>query len=272
LLAAAVLLAFGLSFKFFPLIFFVPFIIRRDIRFLLIAAAACVTFLFVIPGLLLGVDGTLGFYSALFNTYRDFGWVVSNYNSQHFPHFLLRMAYASGYNALAYLPFLRGISYGIATLNMGLIYLVQRARLSHDNLWSFHILFLSIPFVLSTSWPVDLVYISFAQGFLAWQLFDRERVILPGSAATAKRHSPARATSMLFLVASIVISNIIFFNFYNKRHNYGFYGFTFWADMLLLITTYIAVLPAALRHNRSSSDDKLSRSEASSTGTASINF
>src|SRR3990172_2881381 len=51
-LGAAALLAFGISFKFFPFIFFVPFIIRRDIRFLLIAAAACVAFLFVVPGVL----------------------------------------------------------------------------------------------------------------------------------------------------------------------------------------------------------------------------
>jgi hypothetical protein len=183
------------------------------------------------------------------------------------------MAYTWGYNALAYLPFLRWISYGIAALNMGLIYLVKRARLSHDNLWSFHILFLSIPFVLSTSWPVDLVYISFAQGFLAWQLFDRERVILPGSAATAKRNSPARATSMLFLVASIVISNIIFFNIFGDRHNYGFYGVTFWTDLLLLITTYIVLLPAALRQIRMAPSDKLKllQGEAISAGTASNN-
>jgi hypothetical protein len=270
--AAAALLAFGISFKFFPLIFFVPFIFRRDLRFLLIAAAACVAFLFVVPGILLGVDSTLGFYSALFDTYHHFDWVISNYNSQHFPHLLLRMAYARGYNALAFLLLLRGISYGIATLNVGLIYIIHRARLPHANLWSFHILFLSIPFVLNTSWPVDLVYISFAQGLLAWQLFDRERVALPGTAALAeKRISPARLISMLLLFVSILISNTIFFNLLNDRHNYGFYGFVFWADILLLITTYIAVLPAALRQIRSSSDDKLSRSEATSTRTVFIN-
>lgn len=292
--AAAALLAFGISFKFFPFIFFVPFLIRRDIRFLLIGAAACAAFLFVIPGVLLGVDGALGFYSALLDTYRHFDWVISNYNSQHFPHFLLRMAYAGGYNALAYLPLLRGISYGIAALNIGLIYIIQRARLPHANLWSFHILFLSIPFILNTSWPVDLVYLPFGQALLAWHLFDREKAIPPGTVETEKRPPIAKATSLakavctrvhvgknristvkaivlLFLLSSIVIASIIFFKFYGDRHHYGFYGFTFWADLLLLAATYIVTLPVALRQVRMASGDKLLQGEATSSRTVSIN-
>jgi hypothetical protein len=139
---------------------------------------------------------------------------------------------------------------------MGLIFAVQQARLRHGDLWSFHILFLSVPFVLKTSWPVDLVFISFAQALLAWKLLEGERAI-PGSEAVWERPykddrhkhlALAHAfVSLFLLLTSIIISNIVFFNLFGDRFRYGFIGFIFWADLLLLVASYIELLPPALR-------------------------
>ena len=236
LVIAAVLLALGLSFKFFPIIFLVPFILRRDIRFLVFAAAACVTFLFVVPCVILGVGNTLDFYSMLLNSYRHFDWVIANHGSQYFPHVALRLMKEMGFNAYVYLPLLRWISSGIFAINMGMIYLVQRARLPHANLWSFHMLFLSIPFVLMTSWPVDLVYLPFAQSLLAWQLMHGK------DKAQGKRLLSMRAVVML-LLTSIIVSNIILFNLISGRFGYEYYGFIFWANLLLLAASYVEILP-----------------------------
>ena len=265
--AAAALLAFGISFKFFPLIFLLPFVIRREVRFLLLTAGACVMFLFVVPGVLLGVGDTLRFYVAQFESYRHFGWAADSYNSQNFAHVIVRLlkaagpdvqnylqhlAEAAGRTVYDYLPLLRWIGYALMAASLGLVSLVQRAQLRHANLWSFHILFLSIPFVHQTSWPVDLVYIPFAQALLTWQF-------LEGKAATStvgehthpsawrKWASPGRVFVTLFLINSIVISNSIFFNLYGDKIQYGTYGFIFWSDLLLLIVTYIELIPAALR-------------------------
>jgi hypothetical protein len=241
---AAVLLAFAISFKFFPLIFLLPFVIRRDFRFLLYSFIACGVFLFVIPAFLLGVDGATRFYIALFDSYRHFDWVVANYNSQHFPHVLLRLIYALGVDARAYLPLLRWVGYGIAVINMGLLYLIQRARLPHADLWNFHILFLTIPFVLNTSWPVDLVYIPFGQALLAWK-------ILEGDKTLSWRHPlPARKVASLLLLTSIVISNIVFFNLLDNSNLYGSSGITFWSNLLLLVVSYMELLPSALQKIR----------------------
>ena len=237
---AATLLTFGISFKFFPFIFFIPFVIRRDIRFLLISIATCITFLVLVPAILLGIDDTVRYYSTLFDTYRNFDWVVSNYNSQYFPHVILRLAKAIRTNARTLLPFLRWIAYGIASINVGLVYLVQRARLQHANLWSFHILFLSIPFFLKTSWPADLVYFPFAQALLAWQLLDGKGI------SQRKQSPPTRAVAKFLLLTSIVISNIVFFNLVGDHFSYGFYGFIFWANLLLLVITYMELLLSAL--------------------------
>jgi len=241
LVAAAALFAFAVSFKFFPIIFLMPFVFRRDTRFLLFAVAACGIFLFFVPSTLLGVGDMLDFYSGLINAYRSFDWVVINYNSQHFPHVFIRLAETLGTNACTLLPILRWITYGIASINMGLVYLVQRARLRLANLWSFHIIFLSIPFFLKTSWPVDLVYIPFAQTLLAWQFLERN------GGTQGKQSLPKLTVEKFLLLISIFISNIVFFNFIGDHFSYGFYGFIFWTNLLLLVASYVVLLPPSFR-------------------------
>ncbi|TFH33926.1 MAG: DUF2029 domain-containing protein [Anaerolineales bacterium] len=251
---AAGLLAFAISFKFFPLVFLVPFAVRRDIRFLLMVAVACGLCLFVVPGIVLGVDGMQHYYSALLDSYKQFDWVITNYNSQFFPHVILRIAEAMRYDIKAYLPVLRWISYGIAAFNIGIVFVVRRTRLNHANLWSFHILFLSISFILQTSWPADLIYMPFGQALIAWQFLDGE--VLAAEAAITKRRPPAlRATAIILLVVSVILSNLVFFNLVGDRVLFGSVGFIFWADLLLLASTYMVLLPAALQQNSITRDD-----------------
>jgi hypothetical protein len=252
---AAALLAFAASFKFFPLIFLLPFLFRRDLRFLLYAAIACGVFLIAAPCLFLGIEGTLHFYSALLDSYRHFDWVMTSYNSQFFPHVMLRLAERTGFDQTLFLlatsayfnletplPILRGVAYCILALNASLVFLTQRARLPYANLWSVHVLFLSIPFILPTSWPVDLVYLPFGQALLAWK-------ILEGDKTLSWRHPlPARKAASLLLVTSIIVSNIVFFNLIDDRILYGSVGFIFWADLLLLIVSYMELLPSALQN------------------------
>jgi hypothetical protein len=257
--AAAALFAFAVSFKFFPLIFIAPFAARRDTRFLLFAAAACGAILFVVPGVLLGGGDTLRFYGALLDSFRESDWVVSNMYSQYFPHIVLRLAETMGQDVHAHLPLLRWIAYAVAAANSGLIFLVQRARLRHANLWSFQLLFLTIPFILKTSWPHDFVFLSFAQALLAWWLLEGEEVAAgsdtagkgPRASACRERTPRARAAvTFVCLLPSIVISNIVFFNRFGDLYGYGFYAFLFWADLLLLVASYVVLLPSALRRLR----------------------
>lgn len=165
-----------------------------------------------------------------------------------------------GLNAYAYLPFLSWTGYGIAAINMGFLYLIQRARLPYANLWSFHILFLTIPFVLLTSWPSDLLYISFAQGLLAWRLMDERNNI-----------RKIRYVVLLLLLASIIFSSIFFFNFLffnniGNYHGYGFYGAIFWSVLLLLTATYVEIMPTALQQIRRMSFENPSLPVTASTG------
>ena len=256
---AAGLLAFAVSFKFYPIIFLAPFGARRDTRLLLFGVGACGAFLFVIPGVLLGGGDMLQFYGALFDSFRDSGWVVTNPHSQFFPHVFLRLAGAAGHDANAYHWLLRWVAHGVAAANVGLLFLVQRARLRHADLWSFQLLFLTTPFVLKTSWPHDFVFLSFSQALLAWRLLEEEGMV-PGTETAGKRpHTRARrertpraavAVTSFLLLVSIVFSNIVFFNLVGGFFNYGFLAFLFWANLLLLIAFYVVLLPPALQHFR----------------------
>jgi hypothetical protein len=257
--AAASLFAFAVGFKFYPAIFLAPFAAGRDTRLLLFLAAACVAFLFVVPSVLLGVGDTLRFYGALSGSFRESDWVVANPHSNYFPHVVLRLAGAAGHDVHAHLPLLRRIAYGFAAVNMGLLFLIQRARLRHGDLWSFQLVFLTLPFVLKTSWPHDFVFLPFAQALLAWRLVEGEKTALWTDIAGKPSHSSAwrertpRASAVVtvfLLLPSIVFSNIVFFNLLGDFFRYGFYGFLFWADLLLLMALYVELLPLALRRFR----------------------
>lgn len=257
--AAAGLVAFAVSFKFFPIIFLAPFAARRDTRFLLLAAAACGAALFVVPGVLLGGGDALRFYGTLFGTFRESGWVVANPHSQFFPHVVVRLADATGHDAYAHLSVLRWIAYGVAAANMGLLFLVQRARLRHADLWSFQVLFLTIPFILKTSWAHDFVFLSFTQALLAWRLLGGEKAAPATDTAKKRSHASAwreraprarTAVTFFLLLVSIVFPNIVFFNLFGSFPRYGFFAFLFWADVLLLIALYVVLLPPALRRLR----------------------
>jgi len=247
-LPAAVLLGVAASFKFFPLIFLAPFAFRRDFRFVLLAAISCLAFLVVLPGVLMGPGDTLTFYHGLLDSFRASDWVVSNYNSQHFPHVLLRLSGAVGIAARPYLPLFSVFSFSLAALSLVFVYLIQRARLPHADLWSVHLLFLSIPFFLKTSWPVDLVYISFAQAFLAWQLMEGTN-LRPG----ACRQRLTTGVVLSLLVISTGLSNMLALNLTGNFRTYGFLGFIFWANLLCLIASYILLLPLVRSPSRTHS-------------------
>lgn len=256
LVTAAALLAFAVSFKFYPLIFLAAFAARRDNRFLLFTVIACCAFLFVVPGVLLGVGDTISFYDVLFNSFRGSDWVITNPHSQFFPHLILRLTNVTEHDTHAYLPLLHWIAYGVAAANVALLFLVQRARLPYANLWSFQILFLTIPFILKTSWAHDFFYLPFVQALLAWRLLEEEENAAVKYTASKRTHlttwlkrtSPLRVNVMFFLLLpSIVVSNVFFFNLFDNFFGYGFIGFLFWANLLLLIATYVELLPPTLK-------------------------
>lgn len=133
---------------------------------------------------------------------------------------------------------------------MGLIFLVRLGRLRHADLWSMQLVFLTIPFVLKTAWPHDFAFLPFTQAFLAWRL-------LEGRSADSERGRRSRAGTVMMgslIIASIVVSNVVFYDLISDFTRYGSYSFLFWANLLLMIAIYAEVLPLVLRPSRTEND------------------
>ncbi|MFC2134446.1 glycosyltransferase family 87 protein [Bacteroidota bacterium] len=237
----ALLLALAVSFKFYPVLFFIPFLLKRDIRFLIFGTAALITILFLIPAIFIGAGNTFSFYENLIGSFIDSEWVTKNPHSQFFPHYMLRVTDAFGFDTRSFLPVLRWISYAIAAANIGLIYFIQRSGVPRANLRSFQIIFMTIPFVLKTSWPHDFIFLPFIQAFIAGELITDKN-----SVETTAIFRSRNAMAAL-LIISIILSNIIFFNLLNNFELYGHLGFLFLSNLLLLVIFYIKLLPLALR-------------------------
>jgi hypothetical protein len=260
--AAALLFAFAVSFKWYPLIFLALFVARRDWRFLLWAAGAGALFLVVVPVALLGFEQTLRFYEALRGAYGGFGWTATSYNSQYFPHVIVRLVrelwgpapFARPFLRAYGLPVLQVISWAVVAANVALVYRVKRLGLRHANLWSAVALFLSVPFMLGTSWPVDLVPLSFAQAFLVWAILNKdETTVLPGDGQAEVGPRPVTlrpALAWALVLLSVVLSNILLFNFIGNRTTYGTFGCVLWADALLLAAVYLLLAPRLVRRSR----------------------
>jgi hypothetical protein len=240
-IAAANLLAFAASFKFYPIVFLAPSIATRNVRNLLLATAACITLLFVIPGGLLGLNHTAGFYRALFEAFGESDWVAANPHSQFFPHFVLRLAGLTGVESPTTLLVLHIVSYCIAALNLVFLYLLHRVHVARAYLWSFQILFLTVPFVLKTSWPIDFAFLPFIQTFLIWHILEGGS---DQDTCGGRTHHKRRPSLLYLVLPSILISNVVFFNLLGDFALYGYYGFLFIAAILLLIAFYVELLPA----------------------------
>jgi hypothetical protein len=68
--------------------------------------------------------------------------------------------------------------------------------------------------------------------------------------------------TFFLLLPSIVFSNIVFFLLFGNFSRYGFYGFLFWANLLLLMALYVQLLPPALQRVRQPSAEQVTRSGA----------
>ena len=166
---AIILLVLAGSFKFYPIILIAPFVLKTSKRFILLSIGTIFLMLFIIPGLVIGIDGTTQFYNGLLLSFQESDWVVKNPHSQFFPHIVLRLI---GSESEILLMVLKVFSFCLAVVNLLFIYFVKRSKAPYANIWCFQIVLLSIPFMLKTSWPIDFIYLPFVQSFLIWRILN----------------------------------------------------------------------------------------------------
>jgi hypothetical protein len=229
-LGAALLLALATSIKFYPAVLAVYFLLKREFRLLAMYAACTATFLVAVPAARLGVDGLREFSrrsNEMIGQVRYNAWFDPN--SQYLPHVLGRCLGLDQQDRTS-LGRLAVASYGLAALNVLLLWGMVRARAEHETEAAFALLLLSTPLLVETSWPHYFAYLPFCQ-VVAYHL-------LSGRTGWGARFQYA------LLGVSIALSSSVLFNQLDDFRTYSRYGFLCWSNMLLLLLVYANMIPA----------------------------
>jgi len=222
---AAFWLAFSVAFKFYPAIFVLYFVFKRDLKFLIAFAFFLFLLGIVIPTVVTGIDPTINFYLSILKKGVGFSTTGNDaINSLYFPSVVLRLVGEGAGNI--WLARLQAVGLMILGANILLVFLIVFSNLVYRIQWSFLLIFASIPFIIPTSWAHYFVYLP---AFQAWVVF-----------MIAKNKFSVIKYILLFF--SILLSNIIFFNFFDNWGAYAAPGYLFWSNLLLLLVAYLELI------------------------------
>jgi hypothetical protein len=218
-----VLLGIAISVKYYPAVFLVCFALRRDARVLLAAGVTAAVGLVVLPLIILGPVDSWVFYQGTFSMVKPGGFVARDPNSQYLLHVAQRLwALPPTSTAGSMLPI---VGYACFAFGLFLVARVTRSNIDNRSHWAFCAIFLSLPLVVRTSWPHYFVYLPFCQAFLASVLLSRRR-------------GTGIAKIALFVLPSVVLSSIVFFNRFPRWTFYSSGGYLFFSNALLLLLVY----------------------------------
>jgi hypothetical protein len=229
---AGVLFALATGIKYYPAVFLVVFVVKRDVRFLMSFAVALVVFVCVIPAVALGPVDWLVFEQASGAAFTQHERVITfASNSQYLPHVVARLSAEIDPNTRGTALLLsQGIALLILLLNVALMWGSLRNGCAEDNkegriVPAGVLTFLSLPLILKTSWPHYFVYLPFCQTALlveTWRLTEGR----------------GRAMHTGLILLSVLLSNVYVFVQFAGWQAYSEYGMLLLSDVLLLVSFY----------------------------------
>jgi hypothetical protein len=256
---AGVVLALGAAIKYYPGLFIIYFLFKRDVRVVASFAIAVALFSVGVPWAVLGADRSHEFQYGVNRTVgaaRDV--LFRDINSQYFANVIYRQTQRGAkevsplqlpdpgkkntlglfFDALkGQLPGrpgplfyrLRYTGYGLFAFNLLALAFLIRARPRDEAPLAFALLFLSLPLIVETSWPHYFVYLPLCQVILYAAVRDGPRLW-------------AKVLAIPLLAASMVLSSTVFFHILGDWRVYSRYGMLFAADALLLVTLHLHLL------------------------------
>ena len=224
---AGLALAAVASIKYYPGVFVIYFAIQRDTRFLISFAVGMLVFYVMVPALLLGIDGWLGFTTARLGDFPTSRLFYGSPGSQYFVHVLLRWSYNLD-NTMSEATYdaLRWLSAVLFALHFVLAEWFRRRGGAPARALATVTLLLALPLVVPSSWPHYFIYLPLCQVTLALCVADWAA------------GSWIRRLWWLPLAVSIASTSIYFFlafPFWKLYYNVGMLAF---ASLLSLATVY----------------------------------
>lgn len=233
---AVVLLAIPTAIKYYTGLFLVYFLLKKDWRF--VAAVLGVTAVcLLLPVARFGLAANLAFYRSVNENmhHASSTWMLTNIDSQYFASVISRLL-DSRIPLATTRPWLVGL--GLAWF-VGHLVLLWRYHHTLSDEHIFALLFLSLPFLLETSWPHYFVFLPFCQTAVLLSRF-------PSPSSPQASHPTLRfALFTIHYSLLTLFPTIFFFRLFPTWHDYSRYGFLLWSDLLLLLNLYLVMKRAA---------------------------
>lgn len=221
---SGILLAFAVSIKYYPIIFIIYPLLKRDVRFLAAFGISVLTFFAIVPSIALGPIEWINFEKAV-SVLIAKAKFAGDVNSQYFGNVILRSfpLEDAPFKKKILSLFLQGVGGLVLLANIGLIWKIQKKQMRDALILSTGLLFLSLPFIIQTSWSHYFVYLPFCQAAVFIQITQFH--------VEGKNFKLALALTALSCMASSVFA----FNLFPGWSEYNNMGTLFISNFLLLI-------------------------------------
>lgn len=235
--AAAFLLALAASFKYYPVIFVLPFLVRKDWRFAAAFGVWCIVLFVVVPVAVLGKDGTWNFFAHIYEEAYRRQVAAGGVNSQFVANVAARWLSLLGLDEVIPRIVFRTAGLFIVECNLVLSSLLVWSKTPKALTWSFLFLFLSIPFLMATSWPNYFIFLPFCQ--LAMIVLPRNHGL---GITLQQRNILAACVALSAFCATIFVAQLL-----GGWWEYNRLGLIFVADALLLGGCYFIHIPRLVK-------------------------
>ena len=218
---SALLLGVMVAIKFYPAIFLLPFIFKRDWIYLLVSSVTAAVCLLLIPLPFMGFSN--GMLSQLTPIERAVQLLQSvaihNIDTQYLPSVIAR-----SFNIPINTPIITILSvvgYLIVLFSAFIAYRISRSAVPGGLFWACGLLFATIPFWISSAWPHYFVYLPCLQ-IMAFHEITRQG-------------SPLKRSSLILWMFSVVLSNILTMQAVHSWNKYIGLGSLFWSNLAILM-------------------------------------
>lgn len=218
---SATMLSLAVCIKYYPVFLVIYFVFKKDFKYVLktIAVSAIIGLLF--PSAFLGINKTFEFYQLSFSEMSQAaGWVAKDPNSQYFAHVFQRITGTVGNNIAAGSLTLLGFVFCIILM----LRIYKKSKNRELGLPSYVSLFLTFPFLISTSWPHYFSYLPFVITVVLAEIQNSDRI-----------NSSLLFSGLFF--ASIAQSTALF-SLIQTKELYVSLGFLMFANLMILGVTY----------------------------------
>lgn len=193
---AAALLATAVSIKVYPAVLLVYPLVRKDFRFVGLAAGITVVLSAVVPAVVMGPREAWAYFVAVQASADEAlgTWVRADVNSQYLGHVLGRWLRSESLGSSRLWLALGG---AIALANVTLLAKALLAKVERPLLWAWTLPLASLPFVLKTSWPHYFVFLPAIQAGLFVVALEARRSRIPAMALVALSATGSSAATLM---------------------------------------------------------------------------